>query len=479
MVRSPVGGIRCSVVSFTLSFVLGASAFAQAPTLRGDASCAWGSRECNRCVQDVDRSLRELRNRGDISGFRMNFATGGLGTFKHWQGVQRLPADGGRFLVVSRSGSGVMFVVSHFPSRDDDGRRFRSNRLNPGSFAWLTPPPASDGVVTEIDEEASFDHAGGIQVVGEVLAVPLEGGGRSRVVFWDMADPLDPRRLYHLEHSDPMTSSSPGNAGAVATSRLEDGRYLVIVGGKDSDNLDFYVSSTTSLLDTSTTFERFSFTTNWDNGPFQSMNLVTQCDGRLFLVGNYRSGGKGYVSWYDVRNGAGNSVVLANRRNKHMICGYPAPGFGSINHCNFKAAGGAYVDPDGRLLYYATEHADDGPGGSVKFEEFRSIRPSTCPTIDDAWVELYDDDTFRDRGVIIDHADRFLRNYNNYDQVEDFEDRASSARWCIPPGHRFRMFEHKNSCRGRIRDLVGTGEENNLKDISFGDKLSCSRWLTF
>jgi len=53
------------------------------------------------------------------------------------------------------------------------------------------------------------------------------------------------------------------------------------------------------------------------------------------------------------------------------------------------------VTPSGGLLLYGTEHDNDGPGGSVKAEEFRPApHRSSCTDINDAWVELYDDTGF-------------------------------------------------------------------------------------
>jgi hypothetical protein len=46
-------------------------------------------------------------------------------------------------------------------------------------------------------------------------------------------------------------------------------------------------------------------------------------------------------------------------------------GLSGGRQCDFAAAAGAYVDRDGRLYYYATEHDAYGPGGSVRMMEFR------------------------------------------------------------------------------------------------------------
>ena len=48
--------------------------------------------------------------------------------------------------------------------------------------------------------------------------------------------------------------------------------------------------------------------------------------------------------------------------------------------CNLAAAGGTYVDPDGQLIVYGTEHRADGPGAreNMKMMEFRSRDPKSA-----------------------------------------------------------------------------------------------------
>ena len=447
-------------------------------SLTGDTGCNWGDGDCNLCVSDVRSAFNGLRTHGDISGFHMNSASD-VSLSKHWQGVQRLQAGSGRYMVVSRSGKNVSFVVAHMQSRNGTGERYRSNRLAYNLDHRYTAPPWNDGVVAEIASDAGYDHSGGIQVIGDVLAVPLENGSTSRVVFWDMSVPSNPQRLYHLELSSSAVYSDVGHAGAVAVTKIQDGRYVVAVAGYDARKADFYVSSTTDLRDTSTTFTRFHSRTSGLPNPYQTINFVNQCDGKIFLVGTHGSnfGGADKVEWCQISGGS-SGVTLSGCQNQHMYCNYRSSN-GADTHCNFVAAAGVYVSPSRKVLLYSTEHDNDGPGGSVKFEEFRNEFPQSCPTINDAWVELYDDDTFRDRGLMIDYVDRNKRNYENYDNAEDFEDRASSAKWCIPPGWRYRLYKDKNHCGGSYRDLVGSGSEDNLKDISFGDDASCSRWLNF
>ncbi len=455
----------------------------EAPTLQGRTDCEWGDSRCNPCVSDVDFSLDDLRDHGDISGFHMNEAAD-VSSDNHWQGIQRLTADGGRFLAVSRSGANVAFVTVHMASRDSTGLRYRSNRIAQDTFFYATPPPLSDGVVHSERSDTGFDHAGGIQAIGDILVVPLENepAKRSRVVFYNLSDPADPNRLYEFNRRE-WNATDVGSASAAAAAQLQDGRYLLIVGGKDTLNVDFYVSSGTDLHSKNIFYKFSTLKDGFNKEQYQSLNLVTQCDGRLFVVGahNTRRSGNGHdwLDWYSIDNGPRNSVKATKIGNHHLYCNYPEGGGGNSRHCNLQAAGGTYIDPDGRLLFYSAEHANNGPMNSVKFEEFRSKTPGTCPTIDQAWADLYADPGYTDRGVILDYADRNLRNYLNYDHVEDFNDSMSGVRWCVPPGWRLRLYEHKNPCGGNTVDLLGSGGISNIHYQGFGDKLSCSRWLHF
>ena len=109
---------------------------ASAPPIAAFAPCPWGSPDCNVCVADVVGAISQLRTHGDAMGFHMNGAPD-VTLFDHWEGVQRLMGDEGRHLVVSRALSeesqDVSFAIVRMASRDDDGLRFRSNRLDPST----------------------------------------------------------------------------------------------------------------------------------------------------------------------------------------------------------------------------------------------------------------------------------------------------------------------------------------------------------
>jgi hypothetical protein len=415
---------------------------------------------------------------------------------KHWQGVQRTMTGGGKYLVVSRSGANQTFAVVRMGSRDSGGHRFRSNRI--GANGSSVVPPSTDKVVKEERAISGFDHSGGVQMVGKYLVVGSEAGSASAVAFYDMENPENPVRV----GSFARTTQTKG-AGTISIGKLRSGQYLLIVGGAGAIKLDFYVSRPGSTLAN----PLFDFVTTWSKSElrvggmmvgggvmdpefseYQSLNLLSNTDGNLFLIGTHQSGdtmtGEDEADFFLLsNNGAGGAPVVTKLASQHLYCG--APGL-ALAQCNLDAGGGVYISPEGRLLLYATEHYATGPGMTVKMEEFRTApHRSSCESIQEAWVELYDDDHFDgDRSIMIDYRDRNKRNYNNYDQVEGFEDKTSAARWCLPSGWKYRLYEDKSTCSGSTRDLVGTGKPKEDKNFgndegiaNFGDKVSCSKWI--
>ena len=79
------------------------------------------------------------------------------------------------------------------------------NRLEPSWSIPFTAPPVRDRVVRAMPHEAGFKHAGGMQALGNVLAVPFETGPGSKVVFYDLSDPEQPVRLANEVDHTPLS----------------------------------------------------------------------------------------------------------------------------------------------------------------------------------------------------------------------------------------------------------------------------------
>lgn len=440
----------------------------------------------NPCIRDVREEFLKVRTHGDKLGFHHTQTPGAYSQpgHSHYQGIQRF----GKYLAVSGSASqaGEILIIE-MASRPVTGR-FRSNRLSSNT------PPAQDRVVKVLEVSRTLTHAGGFQVVGDVLVVGMEGGNVSEVVFYNIHDPKNPQELYRISRSGTIGGfSEKPSAGATALVKRPDGKFLLIVGRSDSNVLDIYLSQDTNLL--SNTFQHVD---SWHErelqgmdrefGNYQNINLIRQCDGQLFFVGlhkNVKLGGviRGGEDWADLftleirqlgqtgNSGlVGHHTVITKVANRHLYC---------QDICDFDAGAGIYVDTNGELFIYGVEHWRHS--GVVRLNEFRPVPSSISPSLtnaNQAWVELYDDHSFGDRSIMIDFVDQNVRNYSDYDRVEGFEDKTSSIKWAIPSSWQYLLFEDKNF-KGRLLKLHGTGNLgviSNLGSSGWNDKVSSSRY---
>jgi hypothetical protein len=462
-------------------------------------------REANPTVPDVVAAFNALTPRGEALGYRTGagapIADGNLfnedSRKAHYQGIQRWERIGSvPYLFVTRSGQDVGYgnmVVVRLPSRGVYGERLRSNRLAKGASVNATLPPSSDGVVRNITFD--YEHAGSLQICGDILAVALEDRLNTslpvgRIAFYNVANPENPVLL-------PVSLDEVHKIGVVGFTRLPDGHFLLVLSWDKNQILKFYRSNGTSFLQPGF---RFHFHTelnssNVANFPrdsaavHQSLSLVTQDDGRVFMVGAYNTNdlspiinGDDRLSLYEVTNWQPGATVAvtAVSTNVHKWCST----FGSVSNpvrmatqdvnASFLAGGGTYVSPSGELLFYACEHWNDGPGRSVRFVEFhhhKVARPGgsahypkagaggpyrvmegDSPTLADLgtmpvrvkpWVELYDDDNYGGSSVMIDWEDYFLDDYQDFRTLE-WNDKASSLRWWVPPGYQVILHDGDN-----------------------------------
>ncbi len=427
-----------------------------------------GTDVCESCVNDVVGTFRKVRTHGDKLGYKTGslFPSGYTGLAKHFQGIQRL--RNGKFMAVTGSHDRVshLFIVE-MGSRPSRGK-YRSNRLSSNT------PPSNDVVVAVEEIDSHLKHAGGLQVTGDYLAIGVEEGQESKVFFYDVSNPRNPVKL-------PYVIDRPNvSAGATAIVQQSDGRFLVLVGGYNSNDLDFYRSTRTSLA----TDPGFTFVGDWNEnsltgmdrefGNYQNINLVRQCDGQLYFVGLHKNSyvaGQDWIDLFRLNISASGSVSIRKMANRHLYC---------RDTCNFDAGAGIFFDSATSMIVYGIEHKR--ASGRVRFNEFRSIPTSSdlpVTSISGSWAELYDDSNFGDRSIVADYVDRNVRNYNNYDDVEGFEDKASAAKWMIAPGWQYLLFEDKNR-KGDMFKLVGSDGRlrsiSRLGDHGWNDKVSSSMW---
>jgi hypothetical protein len=305
--------------------------------------------------------------------------TNHTGEYIHRQGVQRfhLASTNADYLLVSYSvnrnnakGIKAGFEVVHMDSRSTGGNGLLSGGVTPS-----TPPACSDRLVAN-PQESNWDrnHAGGIDQNGQYLAVSVEDdrdGFTAGFRIANLANPASPTWSPLI----PRTQGQTKNAGAVALTRLSDGRFLAMVFGNDSDDVEVFVSTTTALcLSTSCWQSKWSEGTPFGSASYQNLQFITGCDGALYLVGTHRNGsGEDWADlWQATLDVNTFNPTLTKKANFHAVCS--SGNTGGTRYCDFKAGAGAYVDSAGRVYLYGVEHYDDAfpnDGHGVKVREFK------------------------------------------------------------------------------------------------------------
>jgi hypothetical protein len=242
----------------------------------------------------------------------------------HWQGVQRLSAGGGRYLVVSR------------------------DKIQYPGDEWSGYAIVHGGQVVEtfhIEKETRQRHPGGIQVMGDIMALSLapdSGSSPPIIHLVDLSDPEHPDDPYDAP-IQPLATRAEGNKGSLtALTQLQDRHYLLLVA-KSGAPVDFYISDEPDSL------RSFWFADRWPNAGLepdkalryepgrnfefgweghQSINLVTECgSGDLYLIGtgnlpedwtphlfgNYPPVGEDWASLYKLER-LGNDFTLEKVR---------------------------------------------------------------------------------------------------------------------------------------------------------------------
>ncbi|MGH9869674.1 MAG: hypothetical protein ACREAA_16105 [Candidatus Polarisedimenticolia bacterium] len=321
----------------------------------------------------------------------------------------------------------------------------------------------------------------------------------NRILFIDISNPENPTPIT----SHPIPLADGEGVGNIAVTPMPDGRYLMFTTGKDNQKIKLFESDGTNLKSPTLTWQQKyvwkpgdepvspacwsigPFSWGWPDGSWydyahQSHTFVREGgpDGQLYLIGARNSNaapllGDDILDLYTFDwDGSTLSVGCAAQKHVHA---HPSADGALIFHnklADFAAGSGVYVSPSGELILYATEHDNDGPSGSIKTGEWRHrdmVRPYS-PTLDPsvkaggpyqvpeggtgnltatpalpatkAWVELWADDDYDDRYVVIDYLDRYQDDFHNFEKLDDaafnpladgFGDQATAARWMAPP----------------------------------------------
>jgi hypothetical protein len=418
----------------------------------------------------------------------------------HFQGLQRL--GNGKFMAVTggdpHTPRSELFVIK-MGSRPKVGPWWPNLVSRPHVPG---PLPHLDRVVTVVKLDDQHWHGGGMDVVGDVLAIPVEypppntipalkpgfkapdfgDKERSKVLFLDMTDPAIPKRM-------PVQIARKGvKAGAVAFTRLPNGHYLVAVNGgkgKQGKCLDFYLSKTKTLNKGFRSVPRRWFVNDvfavgeqsCDFGDYQTLNFVCQDDGELYLIGTHHTSKfapivnlRDYADLFHVqvpgarKKPASPTAPIEEPRitkvaNLHVEC--------KKFHGHFSAGSGAYVDR-GTLAIYSAGYWRTKPG-KFRFAEFRPpVDKCAGGAVKDttAWVEMYEDTHFQGRRLaVLGTYDMFIPDFKRADaQGSGFGDKAESIRFQLPNGKKCLLYKH-HDFKEKLYTLKGTGLVEEIRRL--------------
>jgi hypothetical protein len=357
-----------------------------------------------------------------------------------------------------------------------------------------------------------------MQAVGHMLAIAVEHAYEPEspetvVLFVDMTDPINPA----LTSQFPVENEVGEKAGLVALTQLPDGHYLMMVTGGSNEKLAFYRSTITDLASTDLSWvflddwigdphssaaasnpclsgsvwvfpvclspDELQMGRNWpttgahNGNPHQTIQFIREgnINGPLFLAaarGRILSDADLIdLYWFECDTPlcqSGEQVRLTHASTRALT---PHPNAGGGRLANLAAASTFYVSPSGELLFYATEHDNDGPSGTVKAGEWRhrdivrdgspTTRPTltvngpfdidegsagtlsatAAPPVTKAWMQLFRGQQYQGPYAVVDYDDYVLDDYNFLAAFEfpfsatdpfGYYQRVRSWRWFAP-----------------------------------------------
>jgi hypothetical protein len=271
----------------------------------------------------------------------------------HFQGIQPLGARSERLVITSSSDSQAYFVICDMNA---DGTRGRAN-----APVRLAGSP--------------LNHAGGCQTVETFLVVGVEDDDskrKSEVQFWNLAGSPAQIAPLTIRRSGPEKVST---AGAVGISSVRNGGSILAVATWNAETIDFFVTTADPFHSSSA---KFVFLRTWSNaaanktgwidrnfGEYQSINLLTQRDGKVFLVGFNRSGSDDWMDLFAVDVDAPPPMMLKKLAKKHMFC---------TAGCTFRHGAGIYSASPTSFEVYAVngDSGDHATGTTIHVNHFPS-----------------------------------------------------------------------------------------------------------
>lgn len=296
-----------------------------------------------------------------------------LGLGEHFQGIQRI----GQHLILSGGiKTGIrrsQLIVIKMRTQSESGPW----ALPKYGFSYKKPPP-EDRIAIVVDIDRLQWHAGGIQAMGDVIAVPIYGDGAgSEIRYFDFSN----RNNGPTEIEGIRLTKSDMKSKAVALTQLQNHHYMTMVW--DDENLDFHYSNSPDIGNGfQTAYTRVNkgdvqggFQPGGGgisgNGTYQSVNFVRDSDNTVYFVAvrNQQKAsptfpGKDFADLYKVSwpNGYEAEPEISRVEHKQMYC--------YNGQCNFGAGAGIYIDDEQHLFLYGASHWLHGGNARYNFNEY-------------------------------------------------------------------------------------------------------------
>ncbi|HXU45727.1 MAG TPA: PKD domain-containing protein, partial [Thermoanaerobaculia bacterium] len=393
-----------------------------------------------------------------------------------------------------------------------------------------------------------YQHPGGMQMVGHMLALANESPKRptianpdstphdhlppipdpnydvaphpTAILFFDVSDPEAPvwkSQFAPLDGPEGDPASKPLlGADGLGVTPLPNGLYLMSVKGgfEEADPIYFYRSTSGDL---SSPDLKWEFVNRTKVPHVEDSHQTFQFLREGNIHGDlYMAGARGLPVFAETHDRIDlyrlecdtpdcapgeHTEVITVVHGKRVE---PRPDNGGDRLANLAAATGFYVSPSGELIFYATEHDNDGPDETVKAGEWRhhdmvregsptllptaevngpyevdegrtvSLTGEAKPPITKAWIQLYDETNF---GIglgtfvtSVDYDDFALDNFDNFFDLEprfDFTraDTAKSWRYFAPAGCSILAIDHEGGVIDEARTLAGDGAVHQDADL--------------
>ena len=294
----------------------------------------------------------------------------------HRQSIQRIHRNSTNYLLVSHSVEPYT-ETCWYPGFDvveigGAGHSTGFGNLGSGGVTPTSPALCGDHIVKYQEYSSPVRrHGGGMQVNGDYAVVAFEDPNHAVDASFRTFDLSDPPNSFSGPTVFRQSGTDKTQGSSAALTRINDGRFMVMVFGDDAADVEVFVSAGTTMpaptaptdWDSKGSFDFFGS----DLHDFANVQFVTECDdgdantsGRLFVVATYRDNSdQDWVHLYRVKFNAlpTYAPTFEYVKSREMTCS--SANTGGTRYCDFDAGAGVFVDGNGRLILYGVEHWND------------------------------------------------------------------------------------------------------------------------